>query len=100
MVGMDHKPASAEVHDPATSARNARIGLMLFAAYLLLYGGFVVINAFAPERMDQIVWGGLNVAVLYGFALILSAFVLSLVYGWLVRNPANRGSGAGKGAGQ
>ncbi|MEZ6114123.1 MAG: DUF485 domain-containing protein [Pirellulaceae bacterium] len=100
MVGMDHKPASAEVHDPATSARNARIGLMLFAVYLSLYGGFVGVNAFAPQRMEQIVWGGLNVAVLYGFALILSAFVLSLVYGWLVRNPVGGGSRDGKGAGQ
>ena len=81
------KTAEDEPDDPATSSRNARYGLVLFAVYLVLYGGFVLINAFVPEEMDRIVWSGLNLAVLYGFALIVAALLISLVYGWLCRRP-------------
>ena len=81
------QPVEDEPDDPATSSRNARYGLVLFAVYLVLYGGFVLINAFAPEQMDRIVWSGLNLAVLYGFALIVAALLISLVYGWLCREP-------------
>lgn len=66
------------------ASRNARIGLVLFAVYLLFYGGFVVLNAFAPETMEPTTYaGGMNVATLYGMCLILGAFLLAMVYGWL-----------------
>ncbi len=88
MAELHHgQPAEHEPDDPATSNRNARYGLVLFAVYLVLYGGFVFINAFAPKHMDRIVWRGLNLAVLYGFALIAAALLISLVYGWLCRRP-------------
>ena len=63
--------------------RNARIGLILFFVYLLLYGGFVLTNAFSPETMELTPLAGINLAVLYGFGLIISAFVLALLYGFL-----------------
>lgn len=63
--------------------RNARIGLVLFVFYLLLYGGFVFLNAFSPDLMETTPFGGVNLAIIYGFGLILAAFVLSLVYGFL-----------------
>ena len=88
MADLHHgQPAENEPDDPATSNRNARYGLVLFAVYVVLYGGFVLVNAFAPEQMDRIVWSGLNLAVLYGFALIVAALLISLVYGWLCRRP-------------
>ena len=68
-------------------SRNARIGLVLFAVYLLLYGGFVLINALAPQTMETTPLAGVNLAILYGFGLIIAALVLSLVYGWLCRAP-------------
>lgn len=64
---------------------NARLGLILFAVYLVLYLAFVLINAFAADVMDTIVAAGLNLAIVYGFALILFAFVLAILYGWLCR---------------
>src|SRR5438128_2205449 len=79
---------SHEVHDDhhsPTIARNARVGLWLFAVYLVLYSGFIVLSAFYPERMRQPAVGGVNLAVAYGFALIAGAFVLALVYMFLVR---------------
>ena len=62
--------------------RNSRLGLVLFALYLGLYGGFVLINAFSPETMALTPLAGVNLAVLYGFGLIGAAFLLALVYGW------------------
>ena len=78
----------ARVHDDhhaPTVARNARIGLWLFAVYLLLYGGFMALNAFYPARMSTPVLGGVNLAVTYGLVLIVGAFVLALLYMFLVR---------------
>lgn len=64
---------------------NTRLGLTLFAIYLVLYLGFVLINAFAADRMDTIVLAGLNLAIVYGFALIVFALVLAMIYGVLCR---------------
>src|SRR5687767_3847674 len=72
-------------HHAPTVARNARIGLWLFALYLLLYGGFMVLNAFFRKQMEAPVLGGVNLAVTYGLVLIVGAFLLALVYMFLVR---------------
>jgi uncharacterized membrane protein (DUF485 family) len=63
--------------------RNARMGLVLFFVYLVLYGGFVLLNAFAPDVMEITSIAGVNVAILYGFGLIIAALVLALLYGWM-----------------
>ena len=65
------------------NSRNSRIGMALFAVYLLLYGGFVLLNTFSPTTMEATPIAGINVAVLYGFGLIIVAFVLALLYGLL-----------------
>ena len=75
-------------HHPETVSRNARVGLVLFTVYLLLYGGFMVMNAFFPEKMARAPFGGINLAVMYGLALIVGAFVLALLYMFLVRRRA------------
>ena len=70
--------------------RNARTGLVLFVFYLILYCGFVLVNAFAPEMMEKTPLSGslsgINLAILYGIGLILAALVLSLLYGFLCRS--------------
>jgi uncharacterized membrane protein (DUF485 family) len=67
-------------------ARNSRIGLGLFAIYLVLYGGFVFLNAFAPTMMELTPWAGINLAILYGCGLIVAAVALALIYGVLCRD--------------
>ena len=62
-------------------SKNARLGLQLFFVYLFLYGGFVLINTFSPETMELTPVAGINLAILYGFGLIIAALVLSLIYG-------------------
>lgn len=89
MVGLDHganQPDDSE--HPGLTARNTRYGLVLFTVYLLIYSAYVLINAFAPELMERSTWG-VTWAILSGFGLILAAFVLALLYGWLCRASAN-----------
>ena len=86
-------PAAAHpVHDdhhPETVSRNARVGLGLFFVYLILYAGFMGLSAFFPQKMALSPFGGVNLAVLYGLLLIVAAFVLALVYMFLVRRRAD-----------
>ncbi len=96
---MDHGPATRQqFDDPVTAARNARTGAILFMLYLSLYAAFVGINAFAPQAMDQVIFAGINLAILYGLGLIVAAVGLALVYGWLCRVPARAPAVGGPGA--
>ena len=76
-------------HDdhPTTISRNQRNGLILFFIYLALYGGFMLISAFNPQVMGARPFGGVNLAVLYGLGLIVSALLLAAVYMYLSRPP-------------
>jgi uncharacterized membrane protein (DUF485 family) len=73
-------PVVKEKEDAAVVAHNARIGLVLFAAYTAIYGGFMLLSAFEPQLMSKPFLGGVNLAVVYGFALIAAAIVVALVY--------------------
>jgi uncharacterized membrane protein (DUF485 family) len=66
--------------------RTSRIGLSLFAVYLVLYGGFVLLAAFSPQTMERTPLAGVNLAIWYGFGLIGAAIVLAVVYGWACRS--------------
>ena len=74
--------------EPISTQRryNTRLGLILFFVYLVLYLGFVLLNAFKADVMDTVVLAGLNLAIVYGFALIVAALVLALIYGVMCRN--------------
>lgn len=73
------------MHEMSPRRFNMRLGMTLFVIYLALYLGFVLINAFATERMEVTTLWGLNLALVYGFGLILAAFLLALIYGWFCR---------------
>ncbi|MEZ5944612.1 MAG: DUF485 domain-containing protein [Planctomycetaceae bacterium] len=75
---------------------SSRLGLLLFGVYTVIYAAFVLLNAFAPTIMESTPVGGMNLAVLSGFALIIIAFALSLVYGYLAvdaEEPAKKEGG-------
>jgi uncharacterized membrane protein (DUF485 family) len=65
---------------PTELPRASGLGLALFAVYLVLYGGFIALCAFNLEWMGRKGPLGLNHATLYGFGLIVAAFVLALIY--------------------
>lgn len=65
---------------------HSRLGLVLFFLYLLLYGGFMLINTFSPSTMEATPVAGLNVAILYGSGLIIAAFVFAIIYGMFAKS--------------
>jgi uncharacterized membrane protein (DUF485 family) len=77
---------ASEIAEPG----NARLGLWLFLVYVILYGGFMGLAAFAPQVMAKKPFGGVNLAILYGLGLIVAAFVLALVYAVLCRREGGR----------
>jgi uncharacterized membrane protein (DUF485 family) len=86
MSGLDFKaPVAKEQEDAAVVAHNTRMGVILFVIYVLFYGGFMALSAFSPETMSRPSLGGANLAVVYGFALIVAALVLALIYMKLCR---------------
>ena len=77
---MLHEPAKASGPDN-TIGFKTRLGAILFVVYTAIYAGFVLLNVITEGRaLQRILPGGLNVAVVYGFGLILVAFILALVY--------------------
>lgn len=81
---MLHKPAAPVGNDPA-AAYKMRLGIWMFLAYSLFYAGFVAINLIKPLLMENIVVAGLNLATVYGFALIIVALAEALVYDAMCR---------------
>ncbi len=75
---MDHGPASDWSADRASSFKT-RIGIWMFLLYAIIYVGFVLINTFYPHLMGSDI-GGLNLAIVYGFGLIIFALMLAFVY--------------------
>jgi uncharacterized membrane protein (DUF485 family) len=79
MTGLDHADRPPAEPPVPESPRAVVTGRVLFSLYLVLYGGFVLANAFAPGLMARSL-GGVNYAVLSGLGLIAAAFVLAVVY--------------------
>lgn len=52
----------------------------MFALYFVFYGTFVYLSAFHADVMARHALAGVNVAVVYGFGLIVVALVLALIY--------------------
>jgi uncharacterized membrane protein (DUF485 family) len=83
-------PRHVEPRDAAAERWNARWGLLLFAVYALGYGGFVGVAAFRPAAMAT-EYSGLNLAIWWGFGLIIGAFLLALLYAAGCKTPSHTG---------
>ena len=76
---MFHRPTTSDVKDPVPSCKS-RLGVWMFLLYALVYSGFVAINVIKPVLMETRIVFGLNLAVFYGFGLIIFAILLALIY--------------------
>lgn len=83
MAGLHSVHQPTEDFHPGEARKNSRIGLRLFFLYTMVYGLYVVINAFVPSWMEWIPFWGLNLAILSGFGLIALAVILAFWYGYL-----------------
>jgi uncharacterized membrane protein (DUF485 family) len=75
---MDHG-SSAEWGVDHAARFKTNLGLRLFTSYTLVYFGFVFLNTLSPATMG-LEMIGLNLAIVYGFGLILFALLLAFVY--------------------
>jgi hypothetical protein len=81
---MLHEPATPVGKDPAGPYK-MRLGIRMFVFYSLFYASFVAINLISPLAMGTIVFLGLNLATVFGFALIFVALIEALIYDALCR---------------
>ena len=77
---MLHEPAPRTQGQDKASAPKARLGLQLFIGYCVVYAGFVAINTMRPKALEAAGLFGVNLAVTYGFGLIVLAIVMGLIY--------------------
>jgi len=80
-VFMGHGPTTKWGDDKSIPFK-IKLGLWMFSFYLLLYGGFIVINVVNPKLMSIDI-GSLNLAIVYGFSLIIIALIMALIYNFL-----------------
>ena len=73
-----HEPAAQRKEDYSSSLKEL-LGKWLFLLYAIVYGGFILINVTSPKFMGIDV-GGFNVAIVYGFGLIIFAMILAFAY--------------------
>lgn len=85
---MLHEPAVQGGKDNA-SGWKALLGIKLFWLYCIIYMGFVGIAVFAPNLMKTPVLAGVNLAIIYGMALIVFAIVLGLIYNYVCTKKEN-----------
>ncbi|MCK5148204.1 DUF485 domain-containing protein [bacterium] len=76
---MDHGPTVKLGRDDAAEFKS-KLGLQLFFVYGFIYAGFVFLNTIKPMLMAKSVFFGLNLAVVFGFGLIILAIIMGLVY--------------------
>jgi uncharacterized membrane protein (DUF485 family) len=81
---MLHEPSTPAEKDPAGPYK-MRLGIWMFVFYSLFYASFVAVNLLSPLAMAKIVFAGLNLATVYGFALIVVALVEALIYDAMCR---------------
>ncbi len=78
---MGHGPATKWEEDKSIPLK-IKLGLWMFSFYILLYGGFIVINVIDPKLMSTDI-GSLNLAIVYGFSLIIIALIMALIYNYM-----------------
>ncbi len=78
---MLHEPA-VKIEKDNSAAKKSKLGVKLFIVYTLVYSGFVVIGLTKPELMGLELIGGQNMAIIYGFGLIVLAIVMGFIYNY------------------
>ena len=76
---MLHKPA-VELGEDLASKKKSKLGLKLVSIYGLFYFAFVFIGIFFTDILSIRIFGGLSLAVVYGFSIIILAIVMGFVY--------------------
>jgi len=76
---VEHGPATEWKEDAKTSKFKSKIGLWMFLGYTVVYAIFIILNVMNPKLMGKDI-GMVNLAIIYGFGLIILAVIMSLIY--------------------
>jgi len=75
---MGHGP-STEWQAEKSQSYKTKLGIIMFAIYTPIYLAFILISVISPSFMAKDV-GGLNVAIVYGFGIIVLAIIQAIIY--------------------
>ena len=78
---MSHGPSTVWKKDPSTKYKT-KLGVIMFLIYAVIYAGFILCSVTFPQWMKSDV-GSLNVAIVYGFGLIILAVIQAFLYNHL-----------------
>lgn len=82
---MDHGPATEWKEDAKTSKIKSKIGIWMFLGYTVVYAIFIIFNVASPKLMGLDI-GMVNLAIVFGFGLIVLALIMAVIYnalcGW------------------
>lgn len=62
------------------AAQRWRVAILLTAAIVLVYFGFIALVAFRPALLATLISDGLSIGILLGALVIVAAWVLTYVY--------------------
>ena len=72
--------SDTQVHLTRVAATRWRLALLLTAVMTLVYVGFILLIAFDKPLLGTILMPGLSLGILLGVLLILTAWVLIMIY--------------------
>jgi uncharacterized membrane protein (DUF485 family) len=81
---MEHGPAT-EWQVEKSQAFKTKLGLIMFAIFTPIYLAFIFICVISPPTMAKDV-GSLNVAIVYGFGIIILAIIQAVIYNIICSN--------------
>ena len=64
----------------ALTRRRSRVAVVLTAAMMIIYFGFIILVAFRPELLGTLIVPGLSLGILMGALVIVSAWLLTFIY--------------------
>lgn len=71
--------ASTEWQVEKSRAFKTKLGIIMFAIYTPIYLAFILISVISPTFMSKDI-GSLNVAIVYGFGIIILAIIQAIIY--------------------
>lgn len=81
---MEHGP-SAKWRVEKSQAYKTKLGLIMFTAFTPIYLAFIFLAVVSPTTMAKDV-GSLNVAIVYGFGIIILAIIQAVIYNIICSN--------------
>lgn len=80
MSAKHHSGAASALGGVTLARRRLSVGLILSAAMIVIYFGFMGLFAFDKPLLGTILQPGLSLSILLGPLVIISSFLLCLVY--------------------